>query len=242
MESTRRLAIEALIKLATDNPLEGVGRAEEAQKSPEDFDPTQLALGIDVEKEHTNDPAVAAEVAMDHLTEIPDYYTRLNEMEDAATVGEEGEGEASEKVSHVVICRALTKLAAEMGVAEDEEEEVEEAEEEDVDADTDEDEDDDYDGEESSDAFANAVSKVAAAMLGHNAHVFGEKKEAFAIADRVLRKLSADSVGGSSASTGIAASNAIGGNTTPSMGGMPPAPGQMGAAQPKRLEPMQKQN
>lgn len=45
------------------------------------FDPKQISKGIEVEMEHTNDPRVALEIAMDHLTELPDYYTRLDKME-----------------------------------------------------------------------------------------------------------------------------------------------------------------
>jgi len=41
----------------------------------------QLKMGIEVEKEHTPDPKMAQEIAMDHLTEFPDYYTRLAKME-----------------------------------------------------------------------------------------------------------------------------------------------------------------
>lgn len=41
----------------------------------------QLALGIEVELEHTTDPAVAREIALDHLMELPDYYDRLSGIE-----------------------------------------------------------------------------------------------------------------------------------------------------------------
>lgn len=44
----------------------------------------QLKMGIKVEMEHTKDPIVAEEIAVDHLTEIPDYYTRLRKMEEVA--------------------------------------------------------------------------------------------------------------------------------------------------------------
>lgn len=47
----------------------------------ENFDQKQLAMGIKVEKEHTDDPEEAKEVAKDHLVELPDYYTRLKKME-----------------------------------------------------------------------------------------------------------------------------------------------------------------
>lgn len=44
----------------------------------------ELAMGIDVEYEHTRDPRIAERIALDHLAEIPDYYTRLKKMEDEA--------------------------------------------------------------------------------------------------------------------------------------------------------------
>jgi hypothetical protein len=45
------------------------------------FDPKELAAGIEVEKEHTNNPKIAKSIAKDHLSEIKDYYTRLKKME-----------------------------------------------------------------------------------------------------------------------------------------------------------------
>ena len=41
----------------------------------------QLEAGIKVEMEHTKDPKVAREIAMDHLTEFIDYYIGLKKME-----------------------------------------------------------------------------------------------------------------------------------------------------------------
>ena len=46
----------------------------------------ELEMGIEIEQEHTDDINVAREVAMDHLDEIPDYYTRLKEMESGAQI------------------------------------------------------------------------------------------------------------------------------------------------------------
>jgi len=40
-------------------------------------DPNQLSIGVQVEMEHTNDLDIAKEIAMDHLTEDPEYYTKL---------------------------------------------------------------------------------------------------------------------------------------------------------------------
>lgn len=48
----------------------------------DEFDKEQLAKGIKVEKEHTDDPDIAKEIAKDHLTELKDYYTRLEKMEE----------------------------------------------------------------------------------------------------------------------------------------------------------------
>lgn len=58
------------------------GQADKENKDADDFDPQELALGIEVEKEHTGDPEVAKEISTDHLTEFDNYYTALSEMED----------------------------------------------------------------------------------------------------------------------------------------------------------------
>jgi len=44
----------------------------------------ELLMGIKVEREHTTDKYMALEIATDHLEEFPDYYTRLEEMEEKA--------------------------------------------------------------------------------------------------------------------------------------------------------------
>jgi len=53
-------------------------------KTPEDLDYDELAMGIKVEVEHVKDKDIARKIALDHLTEIPDYYTRLAKMEKEA--------------------------------------------------------------------------------------------------------------------------------------------------------------
>jgi len=47
---------------------------------PSDFDRSQLAIGMDIEMEHTDNPEIAKEIAMDHLTEDPDYYKKLKKV------------------------------------------------------------------------------------------------------------------------------------------------------------------
>jgi len=43
-------------------------------------------MGIEVEKEHTNNDNIAKKITLDHLSEIKDYYTRLKKMESDAGV------------------------------------------------------------------------------------------------------------------------------------------------------------
>ncbi len=59
-----------------------------------EFDVEQFRMGLDVELEHgtvdpaTNvtddDPILTGKIALAHLNEFPDYYTRLAEMEEEA--------------------------------------------------------------------------------------------------------------------------------------------------------------
>lgn len=47
--------------------------------NPRDVDPQQLKMGIKIEKEHTNSAREALEIALDHLAEDPQYYTKLKQ-------------------------------------------------------------------------------------------------------------------------------------------------------------------
>lgn len=53
------------------------------------YDPKELKMGIEVEKEHTTSPLIAEKIAKDHLAEVSDYYTRLTKMEKEAGVEEQ---------------------------------------------------------------------------------------------------------------------------------------------------------
>lgn len=44
----------------------------------------ELNIGTKVEMEHTKNRTTAKDIAMDHLSEIPDYYSRLDKMEKSA--------------------------------------------------------------------------------------------------------------------------------------------------------------
>lgn len=54
--------------------------ASKHKVSVQDLAP-ELAMGVEVELEHTKSRKVAREIALDHLNELPDYYTRLKKME-----------------------------------------------------------------------------------------------------------------------------------------------------------------
>lgn len=59
------------------NLLDKIPGGKADTKSPKDFDPGQLKVGTTVEMEHVDDKAKAREIAMDHLTEDPNYYKKL---------------------------------------------------------------------------------------------------------------------------------------------------------------------
>ena len=48
------------------------------------IDPKELEKGIQIEFEHTDNWIIAFRIALDHLVEIPDYYTRLEKLEKSA--------------------------------------------------------------------------------------------------------------------------------------------------------------
>jgi len=57
------------------------GEANKTNTTEESVDQDQLKTGIKIEMEHTNNPDIAKRIAVDHLAEIKDYYTRLVKME-----------------------------------------------------------------------------------------------------------------------------------------------------------------
>lgn len=68
------------------------------EKEPSDFDKEQLAIGLKVELEHSDNPMVALEIAMDHLTEDPEYYTRKDDPEASAQYGAAKDAEGDDEV------------------------------------------------------------------------------------------------------------------------------------------------
>jgi len=63
-------------------PLNDGGTAEKHPNMPVPAD--EVSKGIPVEKEHTTSTTKARAIAVDHVVEIPDYYKRLEKLEDEA--------------------------------------------------------------------------------------------------------------------------------------------------------------
>jgi len=58
-----------------------VFRLKHGDDPDELFDPKQLAIGIEVEKEHTDDASLAKQIAKAHIFEHPSYYKYLTKLE-----------------------------------------------------------------------------------------------------------------------------------------------------------------
>ncbi len=67
--------LEEYIQLMED--LRTAGRSVENKITENDVCPKQLAVGILVEYEHTDIEYEAKKIALDHLAEHKDYYTKL---------------------------------------------------------------------------------------------------------------------------------------------------------------------
>ena len=57
------------------DPLNGLAKKEGV--TDKDVDQKELELGIETEKEHTDNPEVAKQIALDHLAEHPRYYSEI---------------------------------------------------------------------------------------------------------------------------------------------------------------------
>ncbi len=71
-----------------------IARKLKVDFSKEKFDLNQFTMGLNVELEHgtkfpntnvtNNDPILTGKIALAHLMEFPDYYTRLKKLENEA--------------------------------------------------------------------------------------------------------------------------------------------------------------
>lgn len=83
-------------KVFTSDQAQEIGLKLGLRFENEQFDVEQFRMGMDVELEHgtvdpvTNvtddDPVLTGKIALAHLREFPDYYTRLYAMEEEAEV------------------------------------------------------------------------------------------------------------------------------------------------------------
>ena len=58
------------------------GKADDEHVDDSDVDPKELEMGKKVELEHIDDEDVAKEISLDHLAEMPNYYSELKKMEE----------------------------------------------------------------------------------------------------------------------------------------------------------------
>ena len=78
----------------TDDEAREAGRLVGIDWETSPFDVEQFRMGMNVELEHGrhdpatdvtgDDPVITAKIALAHLNEFPDYYTRLERMEEEA--------------------------------------------------------------------------------------------------------------------------------------------------------------
>lgn len=71
---------------------------------------TQLNKGIGVETEHTKDESTAREIAMDHLWEDPDYYSKLKKIEASESMGADSAGAFEPAFGSTVVKRKINKI------------------------------------------------------------------------------------------------------------------------------------
>ena len=65
------------MKLVAESLKQYIAGGKGDKTDPKSVDANELKVGIAVEMEHTSDPKIAEEIALDHLTENPKYYTKL---------------------------------------------------------------------------------------------------------------------------------------------------------------------
>lgn len=75
----RNIIKEYLEKL--DQPTFSPEQIAQKHNVPVEYILSQLELGLEVESEHSTDQRICQEIALDHLMERPDYYSKLLEME-----------------------------------------------------------------------------------------------------------------------------------------------------------------
>ncbi len=78
---SQELTVETMYKQKLDKPTFGVRELVKMHNVSLDHILTQLIQGINVESEHTSNEDLAREIALDHLKEDPNYYSKLKKAE-----------------------------------------------------------------------------------------------------------------------------------------------------------------
>jgi len=78
---SQELTVETMYKQKLDKPTFGVRELVKMHNVSLDHILTQLIQGINVETEHTSNEDLAREIALDHLKEDPNYYSKLKKAE-----------------------------------------------------------------------------------------------------------------------------------------------------------------
>ena len=83
---------------------------EPAEKKEDEGIDEELKKGIEVEMEHTEDPEEAKKIAMDRIEEDPEYYSKLEGMEEGETPEEAmPEAEGGEEVGPAISISMLAR-------------------------------------------------------------------------------------------------------------------------------------
>lgn len=80
-KTQRRLAKKDITQQRDDVDEDKLPGGKGDNAKPDQFDKDQVARGMKVEMEHTNDPQIALEITLDHLSEDPVYYSKLATVE-----------------------------------------------------------------------------------------------------------------------------------------------------------------
>ena len=80
-ETKSKSPFNEMHEIKTHKSVEEIAKKHRLEVS---FIQRQLEMGIPIEHEHTKDKDLATDIALQHLDEIPDYYTRLKKMEASA--------------------------------------------------------------------------------------------------------------------------------------------------------------
>ncbi len=77
-ETRSKSPFNEMHQVKSHKSIESIAKKHKVEVS---FIKKQLEMGIPIEHEHTKDKDLATDIALQHLDEIPDYYTRLKKME-----------------------------------------------------------------------------------------------------------------------------------------------------------------